>query len=102
MNTNSQDAACAAFPIRDYEQLEAELNTVRLRLAALQPHHAAMAEELDRITRPEPEHDPGHGHEHGHNHGHAHEHERGGLRQGGAATAWTAMENRGHPKRLTQ
>ena len=54
MNANSQDVACAAFPIRDYEQLEAELNTVRLRLAALQPHHAAMAEELDRITRPEP------------------------------------------------
>src|ERR1700733_10242657 len=25
-----------------------------------------------------------------------------GLRQGGAATAWTAMENRDHPTRLTQ
>jgi hypothetical protein len=54
MNANSQHAACAAFPIRDYEQLEAELNTVRLRLTALQPQHAAMTEELDRITRPEP------------------------------------------------
>jgi hypothetical protein len=45
----SQDAARAAFPIRDYEQLEAELKTATAGSVAT-AYHAAMTEELDRIT----------------------------------------------------
>jgi hypothetical protein len=52
MNSCPIEGECARFPMRDYDALERELNSMRERLTVLEPRYAAMTEELDRITEP--------------------------------------------------
>jgi hypothetical protein len=52
MSTFAREGDCTRFPIRDYDQLEADLNAVRNLLKTLEPRHAAMTADLERITRP--------------------------------------------------